>query len=374
MKFRLLRHAALILATAALLLGGGAIRAQNADSSKAERFQQLTRKAQAGETLTAEQTAFVGEVRADIQRRRGGAAPTAPMPKTKDAAASVNDKWEELPDGSLGQETEFVGVDGVAIPAYVRKPKGAGPFPVIVMMHGGKYGKGATLGLGRSMQSPTAEFIAAGWAVCSVDYRPSEKISIVPIEFDDTVEAVKTARKLPFADASRVGLIGGSHGGQVLSREGRAVDGFSMGGFGAAHLGFKFPEVFGVISIMAPPRVGPELTQPLPTRAWGNLFSTAMLNNLEYFRASDPLTLAEKNADVLRDRTHIRIVAHQENENWLVPQCEKLHQVLLRNSVQHEFSVFTNVKGHSPNGCTDSLGDAAYSFFNSTLPRARNSK
>lgn len=683
MKLGLLRRAALILTTTALLLGGGAIRAQNAGSSKAERFQQLTRKAQAGETLTAEEKAFVDEVRADIQRRRGGAAPTAPMPKTKDAAASANDKWEELPDGSLGQETEFLGVGGVAIPAYVRKPKGDGPFSVIVMMHGGKYGKGATVGLGRSMQSPTAEFINAGWVVYSADYRPSEKIAIVPIEFDDTVEAVKTARKLPFADASRVGLIGGSHGGQVLSRvasrvdasgavlcapaaidfieikkavergepvvqilhkmiadveaqcgakmedvekdpakfgyssamteaaqvrcpilvvngrnddnspipvieayaaklrsigkqvetylpengphgfyfgrpdipetkeaarvaveffqkqfakaatpaapvspsapptsstpskpagktrylygggemnwvdtdrsdagdlkfkifhsatingdvsymiwlppdydkdevarypvlyelpasggsprrdtprvvgvvskdtreqriapmiivgvpalrgntmycdsrdgdypletviikdliphidttyrtvasrEGRAVDGFSMGGFGAAHLGFKFPEVFGVISIMAPPLVGPELTQPLPTRAWGNLFSTAMLNDLDYFRANDPFTLAEKNADALRDRTFIRIVAHQEDENWLVPQCEKLHQVLLKNSVQHEFCVFTNVKGHSPNGCTDSLGDAAYSFFSSTLPRTRNSK
>jgi enterochelin esterase-like enzyme len=29
----------------------------------------------------------------------------------------------------------------------------------------------------------------------------------------------------------------------IASREGRAVDGFSMGGFGAAHLAFKFPEV-----------------------------------------------------------------------------------------------------------------------------------
>ena len=155
----------------------------------------------------------------------------------------------------------------------------------------------------------------------------------------------------------------------IASREGRAVDGFSMGGFGAAHLGFKFPEVFGVVSIMAPPLLGPELKQPLPTRAWSNLFTTAMLNDLDYFRSNDPFTLAEKNADALRDRTYIRIVAHSEEEHWLVPQCEKLHQILLRNSVPHEFCVFTNVKGHSPNGCMDSLGDAAFSFFSSSLRR-----
>jgi endo-1,4-beta-xylanase len=157
----------------------------------------------------------------------------------------------------------------------------------------------------------------------------------------------------------------------VASREGRAVDGFSMGGFGAAHLGLKFPEVFGVVSIMAPPLLGPELKQPLPARAWSNLFTTAMLNDLDYFRANDPFSLAGKNADALRDRTYIRIVAHSEDEHWLMPQCEKLHQILLQQEIPHEFCVFANVKGHSPNGCLDSLGDAAFSFFSSSLPRSQ---
>ena len=67
-------------------------------------------------------------------------------------------------------------------------------------------------------------------------------------------------------------------------------------------------------------------------------------------------TLPEKNADALRDRTYIRIVAHSEDEHWLVPQCEKLHQILLQNAVPHEFCVFTNVKGHSPTGCMDTSG------------------
>jgi S-formylglutathione hydrolase FrmB len=39
----------------------------------------------------------------------------------------------------------------------------------------------------------------------------------------------------------------------IAAREARGVNGFSMGGFGAAHLGFKYPDVFGVDSIMAPP-------------------------------------------------------------------------------------------------------------------------
>src|SRR5574337_263800 len=65
----------------------------------------------------------------------------------------------------------------------------------------------ARVGLRRKfMRAPVVQ---AGWVVYSVDYRPSERIAIEPIEFDDTVEAVKTVRKFPFIDPSRVGLMGG---------------------------------------------------------------------------------------------------------------------------------------------------------------------
>jgi enterochelin esterase-like enzyme len=156
----------------------------------------------------------------------------------------------------------------------------------------------------------------------------------------------------------------------IAAREGRAVDGFSMGGFGAAHLGFKYPEIFGVISIMAPPLLGPELKQHLPMQAWSRLFPLAMDNDLEYFRANDPFTLVEKNADKLRDRTVIRIVCHWENEQWLWPQCEKLHQALLKNMIQHEFFFLTNVKGHNRVQCLNTMGDAAFAFFSSSLAKA----
>ena len=49
---------------------------------------------------------------------------------------------ELLSDGSSGQETEYRGVGGIVLPAYIRKPAGAGPFPVIVMMHGGAAHRG----------------------------------------------------------------------------------------------------------------------------------------------------------------------------------------------------------------------------------------
>jgi endo-1,4-beta-xylanase len=153
----------------------------------------------------------------------------------------------------------------------------------------------------------------------------------------------------------------------IAAREARALDGFSMGGFGAAHLGFKYPEVFGVVSIEAPPLLGPELTQPLPSRAWSKLFPTAMGGDLAYFRANDPFTLIPKNADALRDRSVIRIVTHVESENWLAPQCEKLHRLLMEQTIAHQFFYLSNVKSHNRGQVLDTLGDSGLRFFSSAF-------
>jgi acetyl esterase/lipase len=143
------------------------------------------------------------------------------------AAPASDDGWEHFPDGSAGQVTTFRGVDGTTIPAYIRKPSGAGPFPVVLLLHGGGYGAAATYGLGRSTNSPTEDFLQAGWVVYAIDYRPPEKKGLPqlpPIEYDDTVEAVKAVRGMSFVDPKHVGMLGGSHGGNVISRVISRVD------------------------------------------------------------------------------------------------------------------------------------------------------
>jgi endo-1,4-beta-xylanase len=152
----------------------------------------------------------------------------------------------------------------------------------------------------------------------------------------------------------------------IASREGRGVNGFSMGGFGAAHLGFKYPDVIGVDSIMAPPLVEPG-AKGIFGQAWGRLFTTAMDSDMEYWQLNNPFELAAKNADKLRDRTFIRIVAHDEADHVLAPQCEKLHKILVDHMVQHEYCFFVNVKSHNPTQCMDTLGDAAFAFFSSSI-------
>ena len=90
----------------------------------------------------------------------------------------------------------------------------------------------------------------------------------------------------------------------IASREGRGVNGFSMGGFGAAHLGFKNPDVFGVDSIMAPPLVEPGLSG-LPAQAWGRLFPSAMDSDMAVLEAQQPLRArGEERRQVARPHLH----------------------------------------------------------------------
>lgn len=141
--------------------------------------------------------------------------------------AAPEGAWEKFPDGSTGRTTEFRGAGGVVIPAYVRKPAGSGPFPVVVNLHGGGPSVENTYRYGRGTNGAVADYIAAGWAIYSIDFRPNgpgRAAPMDPIEYEDTAAAIETARRLAFVDPKRMALMGGSHGGHVTNRMASRVD------------------------------------------------------------------------------------------------------------------------------------------------------
>lgn len=151
---------------------------------------------------------------------------------------AAEEPWEKLADGVEGQVAIFDGVDGVKIAGYVRKPAGKGPFPIVVILHGAaataKPVKADTEearakllaaqavrvanGYARTTHPPLSDFLAQGWAVYTIDYRPNPRYAIDPLEFDDTVIALNKARSFPFVDPKRMAIFGGSHGGHVTGR------------------------------------------------------------------------------------------------------------------------------------------------------------
>jgi dipeptidyl aminopeptidase/acylaminoacyl peptidase len=157
---------------------------------------------------------------------------------TLPATRAAEEPWEELPGGVMGRLAMFEGVGGVKIAGYVRRPAGAGPFPIVILLHGGgptakvvraetEESRAKAIGdeavrasrqLGAAKNSPIPEFLAQGWAVYSIDYRTNPRYTLDLLEWDDTTVAVTKARSFPFVDSRRIAMLGGSHGGHVTAR------------------------------------------------------------------------------------------------------------------------------------------------------------
>lgn len=148
----------------------------------------------------------------------------------------------------------------------------------------------------------------------------------------------------------------------VASREGRLLDGFSMGGYGAARLGFKHPELFGAVSMVgagplqpdlkSTPRASPIKADEVLRRAYGG--------DQANFREASPRRLAERNAKVLREGSLIRIVIGDRDETFA--NNLGFHRHLESLGIPHGWTVIPGV-GHDPDRVLDTLGDANWEFY-----------
>jgi dipeptidyl aminopeptidase/acylaminoacyl peptidase len=116
--------------------------------------------------------------------------------------------------------------DGVYVAAAVRKPKGNGPFPVLVHFHGAPGGRGieqlVTWARG-DFGSPVFErFLQEGYAIVIADYRAASFATLAdspPADAvtyaDDAVAVIDHVRKLPYVNPQRIHVYGVSLGGDV---------------------------------------------------------------------------------------------------------------------------------------------------------------
>lgn len=148
----------------------------------------------------------------------------------------------------------------------------------------------------------------------------------------------------------------------IASRDGRLLDGFSMGGYGAARFGFRYPERFRAVSIMgagpmqevlaATPRVSPRSAAQLLQRVYGG--------DQAHFTAVSPRRLAESQAATLRTGSLIRVVVGDHDETFANNRA--FHEHLERLGIPHEWQVLPGVP-HNPNAVLDALGDAHWAFY-----------
>jgi enterochelin esterase-like enzyme len=152
----------------------------------------------------------------------------------------------------------------------------------------------------------------------------------------------------------------------LANRDGRMLDGFSMGGYGSARLGFKYPNTFRAVSIVG---AGPMQKDLLDAPRAGKARATQVLDRVyggdkDYFYAVSPLKLAEKNASKLMKNSMIRVVIGSADET--LPANEAFHEHLKMLKIPHAWTVLPGV-GHDPMAVLKALGEDNWAFYRSAF-------
>jgi len=108
----------------------------------------------------------------------------------------------------------------------------------------------------------------------------------------------------------------------IPKREGRAIQGMSMGGFGALKFAFKYVDLFSSVVAFAPALVD---AQELSTRH-PQILQTMFNGEAQRFTENTPATWALKNAERIRNHLPIWIICGAED--GLLGYIQKMHQRL----------------------------------------------
>ena len=158
----------------------------------------------------------------------------------------------------------------------------------------------------------------------------------------------------------------------IATREGRILEGFSMGGYGAARLGFKYPSLFAGISILAGGPFDLELRGPRAQRnplLREQLLREVCGNDPDYFKAISPWFIAEGAAAALRDqKTAIRhVVGARDDTRDLNRQ---FHERMASLRIPHDYTELPDV-GHDARALLMALGERSGEFYRRALGYAR---
>ena len=235
-------------------------------------------------------------------------------------------------------------------PAYVAEPTRR--FPVVYWLHGSGGGQKGIPTIARLFN----DAIGAGkLPPCLVVFVNGLPMGMYVDWADGSapVESMIIRDLIPHIDATLRTL---------ATREGRLLDGFSMGGYGAARLGFKYPELFRAVSIVGAGPLQPELDRTpraSPIKA-EEVLRRAYGGDQAIFREASPRRLAELNAKLLKEESLIRMVIGDRDETFA--NNADFHRHLESLGIPHGWTVVPGV-GHDPDRVFEALGDANWAFY-----------
>jgi len=152
------------------------------------------------------------------------------------------------------------------------------------------------------------------------------------------------------------------------ARDGRVLEGFSMGGHGAARIGFKYPDLFAGISILAGGPLDLEFAGPAAQRSPAlreQLLREVCGNDMAYFRAISPIEMLTKGASAARATgTVVRVAIGRLDATWDLNR--RFHERMRELGVVHEYIEVPGV-GHDTRALLEGLGVSNGGFYRRSL-------
>ena len=136
----------------------------------------------------------------------------------------------------------------------------------------------------------------------------------------------------------------------IASYKGRGIEGWSMGGFGATRLAFKYPDIFGFASSLAGAVI--DFKDEHNPQYLENTFGPSQGVDAEkseaYFNSVHPRVFAKQNAELISKKVKVRLIVGKED--WLYNNNGKLitkifSDYLTSLGIKNDFSVIDGV-GH----------------------------
>jgi dipeptidyl aminopeptidase/acylaminoacyl peptidase len=118
-------------------------------------------------------------------------------------------------DASPIESIAPVARDGSRGLGFLRKPPGAGPFPALILIHGGPGPRPAGMLTPLATAPAASIFLAAGYVVVVITYRGRDDDPQAPVSLEDSLAAIDHVGRLPYVDSQSIGIYGCSGGGNV---------------------------------------------------------------------------------------------------------------------------------------------------------------
>jgi glyoxylase-like metal-dependent hydrolase (beta-lactamase superfamily II)/S-formylglutathione hydrolase FrmB len=218
-------------------------------------------------------------------------------------------------------------------------------YPVIYYLHGGngnqREGKWLMNEIDKAIKAQkmqpviivSVQALPIGW-YCNANVGAKGVIS-------GPVEDVLINNLVPYID---------SHYRTIATPSGRGLEGWSMGGFGAIRLAFKYPELFGFASSVAGALIEfqDEHNPQYLVNTFGPATGPGSEKSIEYFNAVHPRFYASKNTALIKKNVKVRLIVG--DQDWLYNNngkliTKKFSDYLDSLGIKHEYSVLKNV-GH----------------------------